>query len=118
MRSREVKKLVMLSRTLERENADLKDRLQAMHHVEERRYPFNHLEIIVRPSRQVYLVQDGLMDLDLRVIGTDDMPTVCNYKTVSLSTFDVLRENAADFIKGIGEVMAAEQMAHGKEHST
>jgi hypothetical protein len=118
MRSREVKKLVRLSKMLESENAYLKDCLKSMRHVEERRYPFNHLEIIVRPSRQEHLIRYELMDLDLRVQGTDAMPTVCAHKTIILSAFDLLRENEAEFIKGIGELMAKELMAYGKKVHT
>jgi hypothetical protein len=115
MRCRDVKKLVRLSKRLESENAYLKDCLKSMRHVEERRYPFNHLEIIVRPSREHHLIRYEILDLDLRVMGTDKMPTICAHKTIILSAFDLLRENEADFVKGVGELLASELMAHGKK---
>jgi len=115
MRSRDVKKLVRISKMLENENAYLKDCLKRMRHVEERRYPFNHLDIIVRPSRDDRVIRYELMDLDLQVLGTDKMPTIGIARTITLSTFDLLRENEADFIRAIGESMARELMAYGKK---
>lgn len=115
MRSRDVKKLIRVSKVLEIENADLKQRLSERQHFEEQRFPFNLLEIVVRPSRQAHLVRYETMGLDLRVQGNDMMPTVCNYKTIQLGAFDLLKENESDFIKGIGELMARELMAYGKK---
>jgi hypothetical protein len=83
--------------------------------MDERRYPFNLLEIVVRPSRQDHLIRYETIGLDLRVQGNDTMPNICNYKTIQLSAFDLLQENESDFIKGIGELLAAELMAYGKK---
>lgn len=110
MRFKDVKKHI---RKIEKENRDLISRNSALKSIEERRYPFNLLEIIVRPSRQEHLVQYELAHLDLRVIGNEDMPTFVSRRT--LSTFDLLQENEVDFIKGIGELLAAELMAYGKK---
>jgi len=115
MRSRDVKKLVRVNKQLEKENSDLKQRLAERKHFEEQRFPFNLLEIVVRPSRQDHLIRYETLGLDLRVQGNDKMSTVCNYKTIQLSAFDLLVENEADFIKGIGELMARELMAYGKK---
>lgn len=115
MRSRDVKKLIRVNKMLENENSNLKQRLAESASFEERRYPFNLLEIVVRPSRQDHLIRYKMMGVDLRVQGNGQMPIVCNYKTIQLSAFDLLQENEADFIKGVGELMARELMAYGKK---
>lgn len=115
MRSRDVKKLIRVNKLLESENLCMKRRLAERQRFEEQRFPFNHLEIVVRPSRQDHLIRYEAIGLDLRVQGNDQMPAVCNYKTIQLSAFDLLQENEADFIKGIGELMAREIMAYGKK---
>lgn len=115
MRSRDVKKLIRVSKMLETENADLRDRLNAMQSLSERRIPYNYLEILIRSQRREHMIRYETIGLDLRVLGNDNMPTVCNYKTIPLSAFDLLQENEADFIKGIGELMAKELMAYGEK---
>ena len=115
MRSRDVKKLIRVNKLLESENSDLKRGLAERQRFEEQRFPFNHLGIVVRPSRQDRLIRYEAIGFDLRVQGNGQMPTICNYKTIQLSAFDLLRENEQDFIKSIGELMAAELMAYGKK---
>ena len=115
MRSKDVKKLIRVNKMLEDENSGLKRRLAERQRFEEQRFPFNYLEIIVRPSRQDHLIRYEMMGLNLRVQGNDKIPAVCNYKTIQLSAFDLLQENEHDFIKGIGELMAREIMAYGKK---
>jgi hypothetical protein len=100
---------------LKKENSDMRDRLAERQHFEEQRFPFNHLDITVRPSRYDRLMRYELLELDLRVMGNDKMPTIAKVNTISLSAFDLLRENEADFIKGIGELMAKELMAYGQK---
>lgn len=80
----------------------------------EQLYPFNLLEIVVRPSRANYLLRYELDDscrIDLRVQGNEQCPTVCNYRTIRLSALDLLKENKKDFIKQMGEIMAEEILA-------
>ena len=112
MRCKDMKRHI---KKLEKENRELTSRNCALKSMDERRYPFNLLEIVVRPSRQEHLIRYECVGLDLRVVGDTKMPTICNYKTIQLSAFDLLRENEANFIKGIGELAAKELMAYGRE---
>lgn len=110
MRCRDVKKLIRVSKLLEAENSDLRNRLESMKSLSERRIPFNMLDIIIRPSRREHSIGYEMVEVDLHVNGSDKI-----HNTVALSTLDMLREHEEEFIKGIGELMAKELMAYGKE---
>ena len=94
------------------------DRIDCLEHSVkgERLYPFNLLEIVVRPRRADYLLRyemDDSCKIDLRVIGNEQCPTVGNYRTIRLSALDLLKEDKKDFIKRMGEIMAEEILALG-----
>ena len=108
MKCNEMKKQI---RQLKIANSKLSARLAAH---DERRYRFNLLDIIVCPSRADYLLRyewDDSCKIDMRVIGNEQCPTVCNYRTIQLSALDLLKENKKDFIKRMGEIMAEEILA-------
>lgn len=98
---------------LERENSKLRERARfAERDPNERIYGFNLLEIVVRPRYNPTIVPiiDDSCKIDMRVIGCSelDIPTIHTYRTVMKSAIHLLRENRQDFIRRMGELMAAE----------
>lgn len=74
---------------------------------DERRVPFNRLEIVVRPQRMEFL-DTWTCDIDLRAVGSPDVPDRIVMKRISLTALDLLQMDKDEFVKEIGAIMAAE----------
>jgi hypothetical protein len=112
MRFKDIKQHI---KRLEQENSDLRKSNCVLRQLDERIYPFNYLEIVVRPRRQEHLFGFETMGMELKVEGNENMPNFVTYKTIQLSTFDILQKNKYIFIKEMGERMAEELMAYGEK---
>ncbi len=74
----------------------------------EQRYNFDVLEIMVRPRHDWMMQKYEAVGIDLRVAGDGKVPTVCAYKTISLSSLDVLLEHKEEFTRHVAEIMLRE----------
>jgi hypothetical protein len=115
MRCKDVRRMKRKLERLEKENLELKRKVNAIDVLGERRHPFNCLEIVVRPLQKHFMLGYDYCDIDLRVVGNDQFPAIATVKRIELTSLDIIRGNKADFIRCIGEIMAKELLEFGRK---
>jgi hypothetical protein len=84
----------------------LKQMVGNLEKYEERHYPYNYLEVVIRPQRMAFL-HPYVFETDIRVLNESPEKTICYKQRMDLETLDLVSDKEA-FARVLVEHMVRE----------